>query len=106
MNKINFTSALKSRYKFSTQTFVVMFLAIAAFAFAVGLTPQGLQSQTPSPDLINKYNLAVADAQVAELNEVSKNLVAITENNQSLIWQNKYGKLVIERYPGDVGIYF
>ena len=106
MNRINFTSALKSRYKFSTQTFVVMFLAIAAFAFAVGLTPQGLHSQTPSADLINKYNLAVADAQVAELDEVSKNLVAITENNQSLIWQNKTapkGKVLVATWTSWTG---
>lgn len=113
MKRVNLANKIQSRFKqsrfnfrFSTQTFVVMFLAIAAFAFTVGLTPQSLHSQTASPDLINKYNLAVADAKVAELNEVSQKLVAITEDNPSLIWQNKTapkGKVLVATWTNWTG---
>ena len=108
MKKVSLATNLQSRFSFRslTQTFVVMFLAIAAFAFTIGLTPQVLHSQTTSPDLINKYNLAIADAKVAELNEVSQKLVAITENNPSLIWQNKIapkGKVLVATWTNWTG---
>lgn len=37
--------------------------------------------------LTQKYLAAVADAQVAEASEISKNLVAITDTNNQLLWQ-------------------
>ena len=39
--------------------------------------------------LTQKYLAAVADAQVAEASEISKNLVAITDSNPQLIWQGQ-----------------
>lgn len=112
MKRINLITNLQSRFnvRFPAQTFVVMFLAISAFALTIGLTiglpPQGVYAQTTSPDLINKYNLAVTDAKVAELNEVSQKLVAITEDNPSLVWQNKTspkGKVLVATWTSWTG---
>jgi hypothetical protein len=91
MKTINLNIDLKSGFNFKVpvKAIVFTFLAIATFIAVVFQTPQSLYSQTVPADLINRYNLAVADAKVAELNEVSQNLVAITKDNPFLIWQNK-----------------
>jgi hypothetical protein len=106
MNKINFTSALKSRYKFSMRTFVVMFLAIATFTFVLFQTPQGLYAQTLSPNLLEQYNQSVFDAKVADLDEVFDNLLDISESNNFLIWQNNTspkGKLLVATWTNWTG---
>ncbi|TYQ23965.1 hypothetical protein [Pseudanabaena sp. UWO310] len=95
MQRTNLNFGLKSglrsgfNFKVSVKAIVLMLLAIATFTLVVFQIPQGLYSQTIPADLISKYNLAVADAKVAELDEVSQDLVAITKDNKFLIWQNK-----------------
>lgn len=89
MKKTNLNIGLKSGFNSRFPVIIFIFLAIAVFISVLFQTPQSIYSQTISADLINKYNLAVVDAKIAELNEVSQNLVAITKENPFLIWQNK-----------------
>jgi hypothetical protein len=46
------------------------------------------ETESPAPlTATEQYNNAIKDAMVAEPNEVSTNLVSITESNKNLIWQ-------------------
>lgn len=108
MKNINLSFGLKpsSKFKSLVKAVFAMLLAIAAFSLVVSQTPQQLYSQPASTELTNKYNLAVIDAKVAEPNEVSKALVAISESNNFLVWQNKTapkGKVLVATWTNWAG---
>ncbi len=67
-------------------------------------------AQTMLPtDLQNAYSQAIKDAEVAEFNEISRNLVAIVPSNDALRWNENTGEVLVvtwtswDGYGGRVG---
>jgi hypothetical protein len=58
--------------------------------FAACATEQSMVDQNA---LKQQYRAAVADAAVAELSEISRNLVAILPSNERLVWKNRNDSL-------------
>lgn len=52
------------------------------------------QAMSP-PDLHYAYSQAIKDAEVAQYDEISRNLVAIVPSNDALRWNNDYGEVLV-----------
>ncbi len=70
---------------------IALMLCLLPVLWACSHTRQGLSSMEPR----QAYSHAIRDAEVAEYNEISRNLVAIVPGNEVLIWSRDMQVLVV-----------
>lgn len=68
-----------------------LFLVLPALLSACALQQTPIQQA----DLAHTYELAVKDAEKAEPREISKNLVAVVQSNQQLVWNKPHSKILV-----------